>query len=310
MPVPTYQRRLHWRVNIMLYNGKAHAALWFMLSIAACSAAPAASDETTVKTARQDARRTDFWFNRDAVQGAVLMGRSPTGASQIVFNGAPIAATADGYFIIGIDRDAPAVSVLSWQHNGTAQKRSIAVRSGIWRIERVNTPYRGSATSDADYQKRRAAELSQIKAARSLISDSQGWRQQFMWPIDYQVKGGRISGLFGSQRIYQGKPGSYHSGIDIAMPTGTPFVAPADGVVVLAAKTPFTLEGYLLMIDHGMGLNSAFLHCSALLVSAGDRVKQGQVIGKVGTTGRSSGPHLHWGMRWQEARVDPHLMVP
>ena len=98
--------------------------------------------------------------------------------------------------------------------------------------------------------------------------------------------------------------------MDIAAATGTPFVAPADGIVVLAAAQDFTLEGRLLMIDHGMGLNSAFLHCSELLVNEGDYVKKGQVIGKVGMTGRASGPHLHWGMKWNNARVDPKLLIP
>jgi murein DD-endopeptidase MepM/ murein hydrolase activator NlpD len=98
--------------------------------------------------------------------------------------------------------------------------------------------------------------------------------------------------------------------MDIAGPAGTPFVAPAGGVVILAASSPFTLEGNLLMIDHGMGLNSAFLHASALLVKKGDVVKQGQVIGRIGSTGRASGPHLHWGMKWNASRVDPRLLLP
>jgi murein DD-endopeptidase MepM/ murein hydrolase activator NlpD len=116
--------------------------------------------------------------------------------------------------------------------------------------------------------------------------------------------------MFGSQRIYRGEPGAYHSGLDIATgASGTPFVAPADGVVILAAKEPFTLEGHLLMIDHGMGLNSAFLHCSQLLVEEGDRVRQGQLIGRIGATGRATGPHLHWGMKWNNARIDPILLT-
>jgi murein DD-endopeptidase MepM/ murein hydrolase activator NlpD len=121
---------------------------------------------------------------------------------------------------------------------------------------------------------------------------------------------GRISGLFGGQRIYNGTPGSYHSGMDIAATSGTVYVAPADGVVILAAADAFTLEGHLLIIDHGMGLNSAFLHSSELLVKEGDVVKQGQPIGKVGMTGRASGPHLHWGMKWNNARIDPKLLIP
>ena len=116
--------------------------------------------------------------------------------------------------------------------------------------------------------------------------------------------------MFGSQRIYNGTPGSYHSGTDIATgASGTPFAAPADGVVILAADSPFTLEGNLLMLDHGMGLNSAFLHCSQILVKEGDRVKQGQVIGRIGATGRATGPHLHWSIKWRDSRLDPILFT-
>src|SRR5690606_27377564 len=135
--------------------------------------------------------------------------------------------------------------------------------------------------------------------------DSEGWRQDFIWPAT-----GRISGRFGSQRIYRGEPGAYHSGLDIATGgSGAPFVAPADGVVVLASETPFSLEGNLLIIDHGMGLNSAFLHCSSIAVREGDRVRQGQHIGSIGATGRATGPHLHWGIVWRGARLDPLLFT-
>jgi len=156
----------------------------------------------------------------------------------------------------------------------------------------------------AEFQRRRAPELAQIAAARDVASDAQGWRQRFAWPVK-----GRISGLFGSQRIYAGEPGAYHSGVDVARPTGTPVAAPADGVVILAAAAPFTLEGNLLMIDHGMGLNSAFLHLSRIDVQVGDHVAQGQVVGAIGATGRATGPHLHWGMKWHDARIDPLLLA-
>ncbi len=91
--------------------------------------------------------------------------------------------------------------------------------------------------------------------------------------------------------------------------SGTPFVAPADGVVILAARSPFTLEGRLLMIDHGMGLKSAFLHSSKLVVKVGDVVRQGQYIGNIGMTGRATGPHLHWSVRWHDSRLDPSLLA-
>ncbi len=203
-----------------------------------------------------------------------MVGRAPTGASSVRFNGQTLPVTEDGYFLIGFDRDAgPSARLAATRADGSEAVQSLAVAPGNWRLEHVNTPYRGSASSDADFQRRRAGELAQINAARRMVVESDGWRQHFIWPVK-----GRLSGYFGSQRVYQGKPGSYHSGTDIAVPTGTPFVAPADGVVILAAETPFTLEGRLLMIDHGNGLNSAFLHSSRLDVKKGDVVRQGQQL--------------------------------
>lgn len=117
----------------------------------------------------------------------------------------------------------------------------------------------------------------------------EGWRQRFRWPVT-----GRISGVFGAQTIHAGEPGSYHTGVDVARPTGTLVAAPADGIVVLASPPPFSVEGDLLILDHGMGLSSAFLHLSRIDVSVGARVRQDQPVDAIGTKGRSTGPHLHW----------------
>jgi murein DD-endopeptidase MepM/ murein hydrolase activator NlpD len=182
--------------------------------------------------------------------------------------------------------------------------RDLTVAPRAWPIERVNVPLRGSVPSET-FMRVRRPELARIEAARSRNSESAGWLQPFQWPVK-----GRISGRFGSQRIYQGVPGAYHSGLDIAPGAGVPYVAPADGVVTLAASKPFSLEGNLLIIDHGMGLNSAFLHSSRISVKEGDRVRQGQLLGYVGATGRASGPHLHWSLKWQDARLDPLLFLP
>jgi murein DD-endopeptidase MepM/ murein hydrolase activator NlpD len=163
---------------------------------------------------------------------------------------------------------------------------------------------RRPAGPTADYLRRREAELARIAAARTVNAQSNGWRQPFIWPAT-----GRISGRFGSQRVYRGEPASFHSGVDVAPGAGAPVVAPADGVVVLAGPPAFSLEGNLLIIDHGMGLNSAFLHLATQTVTQGQVVRQGQPIGTVGATGRATGPHLHWSMKWQNARLDPQTIA-
>ncbi len=290
---------LHWpraeRLRLLLATFAAVIGIAF--AAPQLSAQPQPQPQTTL---------SDFWMSSTAVQGGLVTGRAPTGAVSVSFNDEELTLSAEGFFLMGFDRDAAMqASLVAVLADGRKVERNIFVAPGNWRIENVSANLTGGAKTSAEFQARRGTELAQINAARTIRSDSNGWRQTFIRPVR-----GRISGLFGAQRIYNGAPGSYHSGMDIAASTGTEFVAPADGVVTLAATDAFTLEGYLLMIDHGMGLNSAFLHASELLVKVGDVVKQGQVIGRVGATGRASGPHLHWGMKWNSARVDPKLLIP
>lgn len=279
---------------------------------AAATAAPGTAPAATAATATSgpaaanSAAPADFTaLEGEFTQGGWVRGRAPAQAVQVTLDGRALAVAADGRFFGAFDRDAgTSAQLVATLPGGRQLNRAIAVSPRSWQIERVNVARRPGGATEA-FMERRRPELARINAARSVDHDIGGWRQNFIWPVK-----GRISGRFGSQRIYQGEPASYHSGIDIATgESGTPFVAPADGVVVLAAQTPFSLEGHLLMIDHGGGLNSAFLHCSKLVVREGDVVRQGQYIGNIGATGRATGPHLHWGMKWRDARLDPLLFT-
>ena len=278
-------------------------ALLTALVLSACVSAPAPQPAPTPPPApaKQTPTRPDFVLEGAARQGGATYGYAPSYARSVTLDGAPVAVAPDGRFLIAFDRDAAPNALLTAElDDGGRLTHTLAVTQGNWRIEQVNASPTANVPS-AEFQARRPGELARIAAARALGPQSDGWRQTFIWPAK-----GRISGIFGSQRIYRGTPGSYHSGVDVAAPTGTPFVAPADGVVVLAATdAPFTLEGHLLIVDHGMGLSSAFLHCASLDVKEGDIVRQGQVLGTIGATGRTSGPHLHWGLKWRDARLDP-----
>lgn len=237
-------------------------------------------------------------------QGALLRGIAPRGVTALDLDGVKVPVAEDGAFLLGFHRDAAPLGVLTVTlADGQMVSEPLAVEPRSWRVEYVAVAARGGVPSAA-YMARRKPELEMIAAARLRATDSNGWRQPFIWPAR-----GRISGIFGSQRVYAGEPGSFHSGVDVAGATGTPVVAPADGVVILAAPTPFSLEGNLLMIDHGMGLNSAFLHLSSIDVKDGEQVRQGQQIGRIGATGRATGPHLHWSLKWHDARIDPQLLV-
>jgi len=251
-------------------------------------------------------RSSELFVTGELTQGGWITGLAPTGARSLSLDGQMVPFEADGRFFAAFDRDAGASSTLVARlADGRAVTRSLAITPRAWQIERIPLGPRPGTAPDPVFLQRRAGELAQINAARSVNAQSDGWRQHFIWPVR-----GRISGRFGSQRIYPAGPAAYHSGTDIATgASGTPYVAPADGVVVLAASSPFTLEGNLLMIDHGMGLNSAFLHSSQILVRVGDHVRQGQVIGRIGMTGRATGPHLHWSMKWRSAKLDALLFV-
>lgn len=245
-----------------------------------------------------------FGLTGKLIQGGFALGTAPRGTTLLSLGGAPVEVAPDRRFLIAFDRDAgPSTILVARLNNGSEVRQTLTIAPRAWDISRLNTLPKYPVPRP-EFERIRGPELAQINAARARESDSQGWRQTFLWPVT-----GRISTLFGSQRIYAGEPGSYHSGIDIARPTGTTVLAPADGVVVLAAAAPFTLEGNLLMIDHGMGLNTAFMHLSRIDVKLGERVRRGQPVGAVGRSGRATGPHLHWSLKWRDARIDPLLVA-
>jgi murein DD-endopeptidase MepM/ murein hydrolase activator NlpD len=238
-----------------------------------------------------------------AVQGGLVRGRAPAGTQSLALGDQPVAMAPDGRFVIGFDRDhAPAATLTARLADGRTIAQPLTVAPRSWRIEHVNISQRPPAVPDEAYRLRRERELTRIREARAQRSDTLGWSQPFVWPSR-----GRISGLFGSQRIFRGVPAAYHSGVDVAGGAGAPVVAPADGVVVLAGPPMFSLEGNLVIVDHGMGLNSAFLHLATSDVAVGQRVRQGERIGTIGATGRATGPHLHWSLMWNGARLDPML---
>ncbi|HEX8192455.1 MAG TPA: M23 family metallopeptidase [Allosphingosinicella sp.] len=238
-----------------------------------------------------------------AVQGGLVRGRVPAGTASLSLGGQPVAVAPDGRFLTGLDRDhGPSATLTARLSDGRTVTQPLSVAPRRWRIEHVNISQRPPAVPDEAYRLRRERETARIRAARAQRSDTSGWAQRFVWPSI-----GRISGWFGSQRIFRGVPAAYHSGVDVAAGAGAPVVAPADGIVVLAGPPMFSLEGNLVILDHGMGLNSAFLHLATSDVSVGQRVRQGQRIGTIGATGRATGPHLHWSLMWNGSRLDPQL---
>ncbi len=238
-------------------------------------------------------------------QGALLRGTAPDGTVALTLDGRPVPFAPDGRFLIGFDRDAGAVATLTAElADGREIRMPIAVARRSWPVQHINMA-RPAGGPTPEYARLRAGELARIAAARARSSDGRGWAQAFIRPAR-----GRFSGRFGAQRVYRGGvPAAFHSGLDIAAGGGAQVVAPADGVVVLAPPPGFSLEGNLVIVDHGMGLSSAFLHLSRASVTVGQRVRQGEEIGRVGMTGRATGPHLHWSVVWNGVKVDPMTVL-
>lgn len=274
------------------------------LALAGCAMPEPAPPLAVAPVVESGAALPEFDLAGTFSQGGLILGGAPAGASVLTIDGQPLQLARDGRFVIGFGRDHPtSARLVARLRDGRAVERTLAIAPRAWRIENL-TALPPRPRPDAEFARLRPGELAEIERARSIGSDSEGWRQSFRWPVT-----GRVSGLFGAQRIYRGEPGAYHSGVDVARPSGTPFAAPADGVVTLAVRRPFTLEGNLLIVDHGMGLSSAFLHLSRIDVRVGQRVRQGEPLGLIGATGRATGSHLHWGMKWREQRIDPLLLA-
>jgi murein DD-endopeptidase MepM/ murein hydrolase activator NlpD len=246
-----------------------------------------------------------FALSGQATQGGWLRGRVPAGTTALRLDDQAVGFAADGAFLIAFDRDAAPAASLVAEGVGGALRQSLTIGRRAWPIEHVDAPMHPPGMPDAEFARRRAAERARIGAARRQDSGSQGWRQTMIRPAH-----GAISGRFGAQRVFQGVPAAYHAGMDIAAAAGSAIVAPADGMVVLAAVTElFTLEGHLVIIDHSMGLASAMLHARKLDVAEGAVLRQGQTIGEVGMTGRATGPHLHWALTWHGRKLDPMLFT-
>lgn len=236
-------------------------------------------------------------------QGGLLLGHAPAGA-KITFGERSVPVMDNGRFLLGIDRDAPAEGVLTiTAPDGTREVKRFAIAPRTWKIERVDGVPQKTVTPDPETLKQILAENKLMKAARAKLELVPYFETGLIRPAE-----GRISGVFGSQRILNGTPGSFHAGLDIAAPTGTPVRAAADGVVALRHEM-MVMTGNTVVLGHGYGLQTVYIHMSKLHVTDGQHVKQGDIIGEIGMTGRASGPHLHFGVTWFDTRLDPETVL-
>ena len=238
-----------------------------------------------------------------AIQGGVVRGRVAPG-SRVWLRGEPLRVSAQGRFVFGFGRDEAGAAALEIEApDGRRQRRSLLIAERRYAEQRIDgVPERTVTPPDAALSRIRD-EAGQVRRARSADTAHDAFAGPFRWPLH-----GPITGVYGSQRFYNGQPRRPHFGVDIAMPAGTPVVSPAAGVVRLAHPDMF-YSGGTVVIDHGHGLFSTMLHMDRVDVSVGDALVAGQRIGAVGAGGRATGPHLDWRVNWFAARLDPMLLA-
>ncbi len=242
-------------------------------------------------------------FPASVSQGAMVIGKVPSG-STVRHAGRTLRVTPYGSVVFGIGRDETGPLLVDVQPaNAPSRRIEIAVTPRDWPVERINGVPPATVNPPKAIAERIAREQARVVAVRTRDDARAGFAQAFIWPVQ-----GRISGRFGNQRVYNGTPKSAHSGMDIAAASGTAVKAPADGVVTFADPGLY-LTGGTVVLDHGHGISSNFLHLSRIDAKVGDAVRQGEVVGAVGATGRATGPHLHWGMNWFDVRIDPLLVL-
>jgi murein DD-endopeptidase MepM/ murein hydrolase activator NlpD len=255
--------------------------------------------------ARAQATGPDLDLTGRFVQGGHAIGRTSPRALVFVDGESLTAASANGWFIVGFDRDAPGSAEIEVRSNGRSARRVLDIAPGTFPSTAVNgLPPATVEPSDPALLARIREEVALKTEGFSSRMDADGFHDGFVWPLESF----RVTSRWGAQRVLNGTPARPHYGIDLAAPQGTAIRAPAPGRVTLA-QPAMHFEGGLVLIDHGQGLITAYLHQSRLEVRRGQDLVRGDLIGRVGMTGRATGPHLCWRMKWRDRNLDPSLLV-
>ena len=255
------------------------------------------------ETITLDYNNTKVFLEGDFIQGGLVKGKTDNNIS-LKFKKRLLRKTPKGLFVIGFGRDHPQTANLSLKINQKWITKNINIKKRVYKTQIINGLEKKMVTPPKSFYDRIIRENKVIKEIRNLDSDIDFIFQKLNWPAK-----GIISGVFGSQRILNGKPKRPHYGIDIAAKKGTSVIAPIESIVRMAEKDLYYTGG-TIMLDHGHGVTSVYSHLSLINVNVGDKVKKGQKIGEIGSTGRSTGPHLDWRINWFLERLDPALLVP
>ena len=241
-------------------------------------------------------------FKGKFLQGHYIVGITDP-SSQIMIDKKKVKVSNDGYFVFGIDRDRKFDLTITKINNGNSEKVIKKVLKRKYNIQRIDGLEESKVTPPESVYKRIREENNRIGKARSIDSDLPFFKNQFIMPVE-----GIISGVYGSQRILNGKPKWPHYGIDIAAKKGTMIKSSASGIVTMAEDDLYYTGGTIIM-DHGHGISTIYSHLENVMVSVGDQINQGDIIGTVGSTGRSTGPHLDFRVNWFQTRLDPMSLL-
>ena len=242
-------------------------------------------------------------FQGKFIQGHFIIGKTESG-TKVLIDKIEVRVTDDGYFVFGIGRDRKYDVVITLNKNGNKQKIVKKVLKRKYNIQRIDGLPEEQVTPPEEVYVRIKKENKLIGDAKAIDSNLTYFKNKFIVPIENTI----ISGVYGSQRILNGEPKWPHYGLDFAADEGTTIKAMLDGIVTLA-KPDLYYTGGTLMFDHGHGISTIYLHMQKLLVKKGQKIKQGDVIGTVGSTGRATGPHLDIRLNWFQTRLDPETVL-
>jgi murein DD-endopeptidase MepM/ murein hydrolase activator NlpD len=259
--------------------------------------AGAAALATVSRAAWADASR--ITLSGAMEQGSLVVGKTEQGA-KITIDAIPVRVSPQGLFAFGFNyNQTKPTTIVARFSDGTSETKTAAPTLRNYEIQRINGLPEKLVTPPPEVFARIKREGAMIAEARMRDTDETWFADGLDWPA-----AGIISGVFGSQRILNGKPGAPHFGVDVAAGAGAPIHAPADAVVSLAQRD-FYFDGGITILDHGHGVSTFCIHQSKILVKLNQKVSRGEQIGEVGMTGRATGPHLHWGMNWFQVKLDP-----
>jgi len=242
-------------------------------------------------------------LNGHFTQGGLVIGRT-TAETIVIFNERKIRVSPEGIFVIGFNRDAKPIARLKLIYkNGQVLRKILSIVERKYKIEKIVGLPSAKVSPPGKVLARIEFEAKLVSKAREIDTPAIHFLQNWVWPAE-----GRISGVYGSQRVLNGLPKRPHYGIDIAAPSGTKVVSPNSGIIRMVHKDMY-LSGGTVIIDHGHGISSALLHLKSIAVKEGQPITRGEVIGTIGASGRATGPHLDWRINLFKRRLDPELLM-